>query len=87
MDMNDMLDQQIAELEKQSDQSDPTDRKGSPMKQRITQALQNFNSTDLRSAAIGLLNALGYRSEKTLDLDNTPDAFLSEFDRRDRKLR
>jgi adenine-specific DNA-methyltransferase len=29
-----------------------------------------------------LLNSLGYQSEKTLDLDNTPDAFLAEFDKR-----
>ena len=39
------------------------------------------------AAAIGLLNTLGYRSEKTLDLDSTPGAFLAEFDKRDRKFR
>jgi adenine-specific DNA-methyltransferase len=33
-----------------------------------------------------LLNSLGYQSKKTLDLDSTPDAFLAEFDKRDRKF-
>ncbi len=56
-------------------------------KQQIETALRAFSGSDLRAASIGLLNSLGYQSEKTLDLDNTPDAFLAEFDKRDRKYR
>jgi len=56
-------------------------------RQQIQTVLQAFSGTDLRAASIGLLNTLGYRSEKTLDLDNTPDAFLAEFDKRDREFR
>jgi hypothetical protein len=56
-------------------------------KQQIEAALRAFSGADLRAASIGLLNTLGYQSEKTLDLDNTPDAFLVEFDNRDRKFR
>jgi adenine-specific DNA-methyltransferase len=51
-------------------------------KQQIETALRAFSGTDLRAASIGLLNSLGYQSEKTLDLDSTPDAFLAEFDKR-----
>jgi hypothetical protein len=57
------------------------------LKTQIQQCLQAYSGSDLRSASIGLLNTLGYYSEKTLNLDNTPDAFLIEFDKRDRKLR
>jgi hypothetical protein len=57
------------------------------LRTQIEDSLAAFLDADLASAAVGLLNALGYQSEKTLDLDNTPDAFLSEFDNRDRKLR
>ena len=56
-------------------------------KHQIKTALQAFSGADLHAASIGLLTSLGYRSEKTLDLDNTPDAFISEFDKRDRKFR
>jgi hypothetical protein len=56
-------------------------------RQKIKTALQAFSGADLRAASIGLLNTLGYQSEKTLDLDNKPDAFLAEFDKRDRKFR
>jgi hypothetical protein len=56
-------------------------------KQQIETALRAFSGSDLRAASIGLLNSLGYQSKKTLDLDNTPDAFLAEFDKRDRKFR
>jgi hypothetical protein len=55
--------------------------------QKIKTALQTFSGADLHAASIGLLNTLGYQSEKTLDLDNTLDAFLAEFDKRDRKFR
>jgi hypothetical protein len=57
------------------------------MKQQIKDVLGAFAGADLRAATIGLLNSLGYQSEKTLDLDSTPDAFLAEFDKRDRKFR
>ena len=57
------------------------------IRQQIQAALRAFSGSDLRAASIGLLNTLGYQSEKTLDLDNTPDAFLAEFDKRDRKFR
>ena len=56
-------------------------------RQQIETALQAFSGSDLRTASIGLLNSLGYQSEKTLDLDNTPDAFRAEFDKRDREFR
>ncbi len=56
-------------------------------KQQIETSLRAFSGSDLRTASIGLLNSLAYESEKTLDLDNTPDAFLAEFDKRDRKFR
>ena len=56
-------------------------------RQQIETALQAFSGADLRAASIGLLNTLGYVSEKTLDLDNTPDAFLAEFDKRGREFR
>jgi len=45
-------------------------------RKQIETALQAFSGADLRAASIGLLNSLGYQSEKTLDLDNIPDAFL-----------
>ncbi|RLA89288.1 MAG: hypothetical protein DRG58_05490 [Deltaproteobacteria bacterium] len=56
-------------------------------RQQIETALWAFSGSDLRAASIGLLNSLGDQSEKTLDLDNTPDAFLAEFEKRDRKFR
>jgi hypothetical protein len=57
------------------------------MKQQIKDVLGSFAGADLRAASIGLLNSLGYQSKKTLDLGNTPNAFLAEFDKRDRKFR
>ncbi|MFH1985521.1 MAG: hypothetical protein ABIL58_27100, partial [Pseudomonadota bacterium] len=56
-------------------------------RKQIETALRAFSGADLRAASIGLLNTLGYHSEKALDLDNTPGAFLAEFDKRDRKFR
>ena len=44
------------------------------------------NTSQQRAAPIGLLNTPGYQSEKTLDLDNAPNTFLTEFDKRDRKV-
>ncbi|MFC1460968.1 Eco57I restriction-modification methylase domain-containing protein [Verrucomicrobiota bacterium] len=49
-------------------------------REHIETALLAFAKTDLKTAAIGLLSVLGYKSEKTLDLDGTPDAFLAQFD-------
>jgi len=56
-------------------------------RQQILTALRFFSEEDLPAASIGLLNTLGYRSGKTLDLDNAPDTFLDEFDKRSRKFR
>ncbi len=47
------------------------------IRQQIETALRAFSGVDLRAVSIGLLNSLGYQSEKTLDLDNTPDAFFA----------
>ena len=43
-------------------------------RQQIETVLRAFFGSDLRDASIGLLNTLVYQSEKTLDLDNTPEA-------------
>ena len=43
-------------------------------RQQIETALLAFSGAGLRPASIGLLNSLGSQSEKTLDLDNTPEA-------------
>ena len=59
----------------------------SELKKSISVGLGVFSSRDLKKASIALLNTLGYRSQKTLDLDNAPEAFLEQFDRRDRPLR
>ena len=44
----------------------------SDIREQIRTSLAVFGRADLRAASIGLLNSLGYQSEKTLDLDNTP---------------
>ena len=44
------------------------------MKQQIKDVLGAFAGSDLRAASIGLLVSLGFQSEKTLDLDSTPEA-------------
>ena len=49
-------------------------------RQKIKTALQAFSGADLRDASIGLLNTLGYQSEKTLDLGGSPETFLEQFD-------
>ena len=38
------------------------------LKTKIEQRLQNFHPLELRPAALGLLNTLGYSSEKTIKL-------------------
>ena len=50
------------------------------IKTEIQKHLQAFSSTDLRTASIGLLNTLGYQSEKTPALRGSPEAFLEQFD-------
>ncbi|MHA1613439.1 MAG: Eco57I restriction-modification methylase domain-containing protein [Candidatus Thorarchaeota archaeon] len=60
---------------------------GTDVREEIREALNDFTKMDLRTASINLLNTLGYRSEKTLDIGNSPEAFLEEFDKRDRPFR
>ncbi len=50
------------------------------IKQQIKTTLQAFSGSNLRAASIGLLNSLGYQSDKTLALDGSPDTFLKQFD-------
>jgi len=52
-----------------------------PLKAQIKEALQTFRSGSARENALKLLNVLGYRSDRTLDLDGSPEAFLQQFDR------
>jgi hypothetical protein len=49
-------------------------------RQKIKTALQAFSGAGLRDASIGLLDTLGYQSEKTLDLGGWPETFLEQFD-------
>jgi hypothetical protein len=49
-------------------------------RQQIKTALQACSDADLRDASIGLLNTLGYQSEKALDLGGSPETFLEQFD-------
>lgn len=51
------------------------------LKTAIQNALQAFQKGSLRGNALALLNTLGYRSEKTMDLGGAPDAFLEQFDK------
>jgi len=50
------------------------------LKARIQQKLADFASGDLRAAALGLLETMGYSSEKTADLGGSPETFLEHFD-------
>lgn len=55
-------------------------------RKQIETALRAFSGSDLRAASIGLLNTLGYRSEKTLDVSSVtelrehldPNGYLTE---------
>jgi hypothetical protein len=49
------------------------------LKNTIQCGLQDFQSLELRPAALELLNTLGYASPKTIELDGSPDAFLEQF--------
>ncbi len=51
------------------------------LKHQIEASLAGFKGKDLKPAAIGLFETLGYRSPRTLDLDPSPEAFLRQFDR------
>jgi len=46
---------------------------------QIKTALNAFGNTDLRTASIGLLNTLGYQSDKALELESSPQAFLDQY--------
>ena len=54
----------------------PTD-----IRNQIATELKQFRFSTLKAAATSLLGSLGYQSEKTLELDNSPQTFLAEFDR------
>ncbi len=60
---------------------------GTDVREEIREVLNDFARMDLRTASVNLLNTLGYKSEKTLDIGNSPEAFLEEFDNRDRPFR
>src|SRR5713226_6661957 len=50
-------------------------------KQAILAALKDFSTHPLADAATALLGALGYSSQKRIELSpNTPESFLSQFD-------
>ena len=49
---------------------------------QIETALASFGSASLLDASLGLLDILGYRSERRMKLrSNTADGFLGTFDR------
>jgi len=51
------------------------------LRPQIADALAAFAQRPLAEAATDFFATLGYRSEKRLALDNTPEAFLAQFDR------
>ena len=42
------------------------------VRKQVEQCMQSFMGKPLRESAIGLLNSLGYHSEKTLDIGGSP---------------
>ena len=46
------------------------------LKNQIESALKSFDSANLHDSAIKLLNTLGYKSDRTLDLGHSPEEFL-----------
>lgn len=46
---------------------------------KIADALKAFQDGSLHDKAISLLDTLGYKSDKTLDLEGSPAAFLDQF--------
>ncbi|MDF7824088.1 Eco57I restriction-modification methylase domain-containing protein [Pontiellaceae bacterium B12227] len=55
-------------------------------KNGIVQSLKGFRSGSLCENATALFNSLGYKSDRVMEMENTPDAFIEQFDTRDRKL-
>lgn len=51
----------------------------SDLKNIVKRRLQDLQNQEMRTAALGLLNELGYKSNKTLELDGSPAAFLEQF--------
>lgn len=49
------------------------------LRTQIEQKLKNFSATGLRLGALELLELLGYESDKTLELDGSPEPFLEQF--------
>ena len=49
------------------------------LKTTIYEQLIAFKTKGLRPAALDLLNSLGYASDKTIELDGSPEAFLEQF--------
>lgn len=56
-------------------------------RQNIAAALADFETLSPVKAATQFLATLGYRSDRTIILDGTPESFLEHFDARSRKLR
>ena len=52
-------------------------------KQHIQQALQQFQRSSLRKSSLHLLATLGYQSDRQIELDNAPHAFLAQFNQSD----
>lgn len=50
------------------------------LRETIETVLKAFTDTPLRDAGLNLLSTLGYASDRTLDLDGSPEAFLEQFD-------
>ncbi len=50
------------------------------IKEHIQHAIQQFGQGSLKTNSLHLLNTLGYRSNRQLDLDNQPETFLESFD-------
>jgi len=49
------------------------------LKTSIQTILKEFGAQSLKQSATALLNTLGYSSDKTIELDGTPAAFLDQF--------
>ena len=49
------------------------------LRSTIESQLENFQTLELRPAALALLETLGYKSDKTMELDGSPAAFLELY--------
>ncbi|MCS1409211.1 MAG: Modification methylase PaeR7I [Verrucomicrobia subdivision 3 bacterium] len=56
------------------------------LRTKLVGALASFECRRPKEAALSLLSTLGYESQRTLDLDGKPTAFLQQFDARHRRL-